>query len=277
MKTKKCNNCEHIAKTLAELYQHMKVTHDDHFGFKNLNLKLENIEERIANFQAEKNFNIIKDQVEHLIDDADNLNCLKMWKLRKKLGGKKCAVPVAKIDSNGKLVTNSEQLKELYKSTYKNRMQHRIMKPELKQMFDRKMNLFELRIKVSKYQKCDEWTENELSKVLRKLKKDKSEDSEGLIYELFRPETIGASLFSYLLMLCNRVKSEMTIPRFLTNTNITSIYKNKGNKNNLENDRGIFGVTKIRSILEKLVYEDIYDMIDNTMSDSNVGEDVREI
>ena len=72
-------------------------------------------------------------------------------------------------------------------------------------------------------------------------------------------------------MLCNRVKSEMTIPRFLTNTNITSIYKNKGNKNNLENDRGIFGVTKIRSILEKLVYEDIYDMIDNTMSDSNVG------
>ena len=129
------------------------------------------IEERITDYQAEKNFNIIKNQVEHLIDDADNLNCLKMWKLKKKLGGKKCAVPVAKIDSNGKLVTNSEQLKELYKSTYKNRMQHRIIRPELKHMFNLKMNLFDLRIQVSKYQKCDDWTENELSKVLRKLKK----------------------------------------------------------------------------------------------------------
>ena len=150
-------------------------------------------------------------------------------------------------------------------------MQHRIMKPEYNQMFNLKMNLFELRIKVSKYKKCDEWTANELSKVLRKLKKDKSEDSEGLIYELFRPDTIGESLFSSLLMLCNRVKSELTIPSFITNTNITSIYKNKGKKNDLENDRGIFGVTKIRSIIEKLVYDEVYDMIDSTMSDSNVG------
>ena len=39
----------------------------------------------------------------------------------------------------------------------------------------------------------------------------------------------------------------------------------------MENDRGIFGVSKIRSIIEKLVYEDKYDTIDSSMSDSNVG------
>ena len=55
-------------------------------------------------------------------------------------------------------------------------------------------------------------------------------------------------------MLCNKVKSEMTIPDFKTNTNITSIYKNKGNKNELENDRGIFGVTKVRVNLRRGVY-----------------------
>ena len=69
--------------------------------------------------------------------------------IKEKIGGQKCAVPVAKIDSNGKLVTNSEQLKELYKSTYKNRMQHRKIRPEITQMFNLKMILFDLRIQVS--------------------------------------------------------------------------------------------------------------------------------
>ena len=118
IKSKKCNICEYVVKTLTEYCKHMKVTHND-IGTNKLIQKLDKIEERIADFQAEKNFSIIKDQVEHLIDDSDNLNCLKMWKLKKKLVGKKSVVPVAKIDRNGKLVTNSENLKALYKSTYK--------------------------------------------------------------------------------------------------------------------------------------------------------------
>ena len=43
-----------------------------------LQLKLEIVEEKIADFLAEKNFRIIKEHVEYLIDDIDNLNCLKM-------------------------------------------------------------------------------------------------------------------------------------------------------------------------------------------------------
>ena len=206
-----------------------------------------------------------------VVDDTDNLNCGKMWQLKKKIGGKKNDVPVAKMDQNGKLVTNTLELKELYRNTYMKRMEHRIIKPELLKMYELKMNLFELRMEVSKQIKSKDWSEEELMKVLKKLKKNKSADSEGLIYELFRPEVIGGNLLYSLLMLCNKVKSEMTIPDFITNTNITSIYKNKGNKNDLENDRGIFGVTKVRSIIEKLIYEEVYEKIDKTMSDSNVG------
>ena len=54
-------------------------------------------------------------------------------------------------------------------------------------------------------------------------------------------------------------------------TDITSIYKMKGPKCELDSDRGIFGVAKVRSIIEKLVYQDSYDTIDQCMSDSNVG------
>ena len=54
-------------------------------------------------------------------------------------------------------------------------------------------------------------------------------------------------------------------------TNITSIYKNKGSKLDLNNDRGIFTVTCLRAIVDKLIYNDYYETIDSNMSDSNVG------
>ena len=52
---------------------------------------------------------------------------------------------------------------------------------------------------------------------------------------------------------------------------ITSLYKNKGVRSDLGNDRGIFNVSKVRSILDKVVYADVYEDIDSNMSFSNVG------
>ena len=71
-------------------------------------------------------------------------------------------------------------------------------------------------------------------------------------------------------MLCNAVKTQLLIPSFVKTTKITSIYKNKGEKTDLENDRGIFGASKVRSIIEKLIYNEDYQEIDAAMSDSNV-------
>ena len=101
--------------------------------------------------------------------------------------------------------------------------------------------------------------------------RNKSSDAQGLIYELFRPEIIGQDLLSSLLILCNNVKSQLLVPSFVTFTDITSIYKQKGERCDLDNERGIFGVSKVRSIIDKLVYQDYYEDIDDVMSDSNVG------
>jgi hypothetical protein len=67
------------------------------------------------------------------------------------------------------------------------------------------------------------------------------------------------------------VKTQQEIPDFLMYTDITSFYKLKGERKSLENDRGVFGVVKIRSILDKLAYNDYYETVDGNMSDSNVG------
>ena len=104
------------------------------------------------------------------------------------------------------------------------------------------MKLFRLRLSVSQMVKSHDWTEADI--VLSQLKTGKSPDLDGIIYKLFRPDMIGKDLFNSLLMLCNNVKRQMRIPQFITSTSITSIYKNKGSRFELENDRGIFGVSK---------------------------------
>ena len=54
-------------------------------------------------------------------------------------------------------------------------------------------------------------------------------------------------------------------------TKTTSIYKKKGEKCDLSNDRGVHSVTKFWSIIDKLLYNDKYKEIDKNMSDCNVG------
>ena len=112
-------------------------------------------------------------------------------------------------------MTEHSQLKKLYEETYRERLKHRVMKPELSSMFSMKMDLFNLRFEVSKNIKSEDWSEYDLIQVLKRLKKNKSSDSHDLNYELFRPEVIGQDLFTSLLMLCNNVKAQLLIPDFL--------------------------------------------------------------
>ena len=67
------------------------------------------------------------------------------------------------------------------------------------------------------------------------------------------------------------MKTENFIPEFMRLADVVAIYKGKGEKSSLENDRGILLVTIFRSILMRLIYEDEYEKIDFSMSDSQVG------
>ena len=84
-------------------------------------------------------------------------------------------------------------------------------------------------------------------------------------------DAIGADLKESLFLLYSQIKEELVVPEIMENANITSIYKGKGQKNDLQNERGIFGMNIFRSLLLKLIYNDEYENIDSNMSDSNVG------
>jgi hypothetical protein len=134
-----------------------------------------------------------------------------------------------------------------------------------------KEELCELRLRLSKLNKSPPWTRKQFLKVLSSLKNNKSRDPHGIINELFKPGVAGENLISSLLTMFNKIKSEITFPDFMELSNIVSIYKGRGERMSLESERGIFIVTCFRSILMKTVYQDKYEIIDRSMSDSNVG------
>ena len=69
----------------------------------------------------------------------------------------------------------------------------------------------------------------------------------------------------------NRIKKEVIVPEKLNICNVTNLYKNKGDKTSYDSYRGIFRTTVMRNILEKLLYNDEYEGIDNNLTDCNVG------
>ena len=69
----------------------------------------------------------------------------------------------------------------------------------------------------------------------------------------------------------NNIKKQQKVPDILQHANITSLYKGKGEKSDMENQRDIFRVSVFRFILDRLIYNDEYQNIDHHMSDSNGG------
>jgi hypothetical protein len=82
---------------------------------------------------------------------------------------------------------------------------------------------------------------------------------------------LGNDLKLAMLDLFNRIKKEQKMPKFLQFANITTIYKKKGSRQDMNNDRGIFVVGVLRMILDSLIYEEKYPLVDSNMSNSNIG------
>ena len=194
-----------------------------------------------------------------------------MSEIKKKLCPRPNDPPMAKRDTSGNLVTSPENLKSLYLETYKHRLRHRLMKHDFEDIFYLKNELWKYRLTHLKKVVTGPWTENQLDKVIKSLKNNQTRDPLGIINELFKPGVIGVQLKMSTLDLMNNIKQNMEIPRQLQMSNITTIYKQKGSRLEMSNDRGIFVLTVLRKILDKLTYLDKYPDIDLSMSGSNIG------
>ena len=239
---------------------------------ESLEKEVNQIEEELAKSVSETNFKKAKENMSIMTSNNGFFNAVGMWKIKQRIIPKHCPpLPVAKVDSSGRLVSDPEELKKLYIETYIHRLRKRPIRPEFKELEQLKLELFNKRMKIVKLQKYELWNLENIRYILKALKKNKSRDPHGFINELFRPENIGSDMERSLLLLMNKIRQDIKIPELMQFANIVSIYKGKKSKNSLENDRGIFIMNIFRSILMKIIYNEEYETIDSNMSDSNIG------
>ena len=144
------------------------------------------------------------------------------------------------------------------------------MRMDLMTVENRRKQIFDLKMKLSKRVKSKPWSENDLELALRDLKNNKSRDFQGYANEVFKNETIGSDLKKSLLIMFNNLKKESLIPQFMNHANVTTVPKS-GSRLEPANERGMFRVEIVRSILMRLIYNSKYHEIDSNMSDCQMG------
>ena len=225
----------------------------------------------IAEESAKKNAELIYEHFADLNDSDGGFSLPKMWGLRPKMCPKNRDVPTAMKDKNGNLISNKNSLRNLYQKTYLERLTHKEPKPGWHEVQYLKETLFHLRLRKSAEIKSKNWTAPQIQTVCKKLKNNKARDESGFIFELFKTPLAGPDIVNSLTAMFNRIKSNLKPPIFMQMMSITSLYKNKGRNNDFNNQRGIFNVSKLKSIMDKIIYNDVYPTVDHELSDSNVG------
>ena len=267
-----CDSCGKIFQLMKNFKKHLKIhkeLQENKCDYcKN---KIALINAAIAEKEASENRKIIMKQFEFFSENPENIKMQNMWKILKNICPKmKPILPSAKKNHKGKIISGKNELRKLLEKEYNNRLRSRPFRNDLIDTKLRRKKLFSLKLRLSEDKISEPWTMNDMDDALKDLKRNKSRDNDGYINEIFKSDIIGKDLKASLLIMFNKLKKEKKIPEFMNNTNITTVPK-KGPKVELKNQRGIFRVSVVRSILMRMIYNSNYDIIDKNISDGQMG------
>ena len=195
---------------------------------------------------------------------------MNFWKINNEFLRLEHDPPSALRDQAGNLITSPLALKQLYLTTYIDRLSPAFMKKNYLDIFDLKKQLWTRRYENMKNIRTQPWNLENLDASLKRLKSNKSRDPHGMIGELFKDGYIGKDLKNALLLLFNDIKYYFHIPQYMTLSNITSISKKKGSKLDMDNQRGIFSLTIFKKVVDYLLFEDLHEEVDIGMGESNI-------
>ena len=232
--------------------------------------KLKEVEKELADKYSDEMYDKIKKELKEVTEEV-GWNPSHLWKMKKKISPRPMDPPTAMTNKEGKLLTDKEEILDEAVTHFENLFKEQEIHPEYNEIKQAKEKLWQLRKEKCERNKTEPWKMENLNKVLKNLKNNKSRDPNEYANEIFKENVAGEDLKQAILKLMNRIKEEQKIPKLMQLCNITTLYKNKGPRDSFNSYRGIFRVTVMRNILERLVYNDMYETIERNLTDSNVG------
>ena len=231
-------------------------------------LEINETERKVAELQGNKCKKVISEDMSHLLKDgAFSFN--DAWKLKKKMFPQSRDAPFAVFDKKENLVTDYNGIINVMKEEFTFRLRNRTINPEYEELQELKEYLCKLRLEISKSSNYDKWTVKQLLSAIGKLQNNKCKDPHGHINELYK--NMGNDGILSLLDMMNLIKEKLLIPEKLNLSNVSTIYKGKGSKQNVVNLRGIFKLPIVRNILDRLVTYDEQEQIGQNMGQFQVG------
>ena len=107
----------------------------------------------------------------------------------------------------------------------------------------------------------------ELESILKSLMTGKSSHPDFLVCDIFKEGVNGQDIKLSMLLMMNKMKEQTSIPEGLENANITMLKKEM----DLNNWRGIFVSSVLKTILMKLFHGRAYEIVSQSMTDSPIG------
>jgi hypothetical protein len=116
--------------------------------------ELNNIKNQIATECEDENRKKVVDNFKDMNGGSGNLNHQGVWKTKRKFFPKiKPTLPVGKKNLRNQIITNPDDLKDLYLETFKFRLRQRPAKPGFENLLDKQKELFDLRLAAAKLKK----------------------------------------------------------------------------------------------------------------------------
>ena len=142
--------------------------------------EIEKVQNEISALCGQKNRDITNEYLGQMNDPLEGVNMAKTWNLKKRLAPKNSLdTPMAKKDATGNLVTDNNELENLYIETYMKRLQPNKITEGLETLEEMKEFLYQIRYELCQGRKSKDWEMDKFEKVLKGLKNNKARDAHG--------------------------------------------------------------------------------------------------
>ena len=244
-KVRRCRKSnEHIRKDLFEKYK--QVTLFSRKGKAQRRVARKYITE-IMKANTESAATAHKERLRETLTNLtidDNFSPNKFWDLCKRNKVKSTLGSSVELE-DGNEVYSEEMIRNAYKNEFVHRLRKREISPDLLNYEKQSERLCQLLLSQEDEHEPT-FSPEELENVRKHLKKGKSPGRDGLPPDIFIHG--GEKLQQLVMNMLNFIKQNKGVPKQWSQVQITTIYKNKGKKKQLVNQRGIF----LKQVLSKM-------------------------
>ncbi len=253
-------------KTLKKLLTWQKNNKDNEAIITQIKIKWVNKE--IAILNNEYKMNKVKEITEKLVR-SKGIHDSEFWKLKRKILSPVSddAYPVK--NKQNILCYEQEDQKQAFKEHYQDILQTRALNKNMLSLDDDINMIFNRHMCQANLCVIKEFSTSEIKQVIRELGKSKAAGTNEVTYEMIKNG--GQNVILYMCKLFNQILESKTIPEEWLKVAIKSIYKNKGKKEDLKNQRGLFLTQTTSKIFEKLILKRIRPNLENNMTDFQNG------